>query len=207
MRRLPLVLLLSLAFSLAGCAADSPDPIAPTPPPVTLLDELMKGGYVVFVRHAVTDQSRQDQPQADLEDCSTQRNLSAAGREQAARIGNDIRALAFPIAEVFSGPLCRAAETATLMSLGTVQVTMDLHFLLMDNRAAQGTRQRLGTVPPPGRNTVLVSHGPNLQEVAGLYVDEGGAVIVRPDGAGGFRHVATVAADQWPSVRTRPFEP
>ena len=48
---------------------------------------LRAGGCAVLLRHAQTDPGVGDPPGFRLDQCSSQRNLSAAGRAQAARIG------------------------------------------------------------------------------------------------------------------------
>ena len=53
---------------------------------------LKAGGQVVIMRHAATDSTAGDRDTMRLEDCSTQRNLSASGRDDARRIGAAFRA-------------------------------------------------------------------------------------------------------------------
>ena len=48
---------------------------------------LRAGGCVVLLRHAQTEPGIGDPPNFQVDQCSTQRNLSAQGRTQAARIG------------------------------------------------------------------------------------------------------------------------
>ena len=48
-----------------------------------------------------------------LDDCSTQRNLSAAGLEQSARIGDRFRDQGITRARVYSSQWCRCRETAS----------------------------------------------------------------------------------------------
>jgi hypothetical protein len=69
--------LLFLALSTACCIAHAVDAV---------WAQLRAGGLVVFIRHADTDPGVGDPPGFRLDDCKTQRNLSAAGREQARRL-------------------------------------------------------------------------------------------------------------------------
>ena len=69
-------------LALAGCGGNKATSDE-TLDPVQLAEALQDGGYVVYLRHAATDQSKEDAGVVDLEDCSTQRNLTDAGREQA----------------------------------------------------------------------------------------------------------------------------
>lgn len=74
---------------------------------------LRAGGVVVALRHAQAP-GTYDPPEFRLGDCSTQRNLSDAGRAQARRLGEWFRARALQPATVRSSPWCRCIDTATL---------------------------------------------------------------------------------------------
>ena len=52
---------------------------------------LRAGGHVALIRHASTDAGPGDPPGYKLGDCATQRNLSAAGREESRRLGERFR--------------------------------------------------------------------------------------------------------------------
>ena len=60
---------------------------SPTLADETLWSLLKKGGQVVLMRHAVTTPGVGDPPGFRLDDCSTQRNLTDAGRRDAQRVG------------------------------------------------------------------------------------------------------------------------
>ena len=64
-------------------------------------DALRRTGHVALLRHAIAPGTG-DPPTFVLDDCSTQRNLSDAGRDQAARIGESFRANGIATAQVFS---------------------------------------------------------------------------------------------------------
>src|SRR5215471_1783722 len=73
---------------------------------------LRAGGQVIMLRHAGTIGMFGDFFGFRVEDCSTQRNLTEAGREQARKIGEAFRAREIPIARVLSSPWCRCLDTA-----------------------------------------------------------------------------------------------
>jgi hypothetical protein len=75
---------------------------------------LREGGHVILIRHASTVAGVGDPPTFRLGDCSTQRNLSDAGREEARRLGARIKAERVPVAKVYTSPWCRCQETARL---------------------------------------------------------------------------------------------
>src|SRR3546814_19163678 len=81
---------------------------------------LKQGGHVAIMRHA-TAPGFGDPEGFRLNDCSTQRNLSDAGRAQARRIGDAIRAHGVTIGRVLSSRWCRCLETAALLGLGPVE--------------------------------------------------------------------------------------
>ena len=85
------VLLLALT-ALAGCGGGSEPTAEPQRlGPIELVEALREGGYVVYLRHAATDRSKEDDPVLDLDDCATQRNLSEDGRDQSREIGEAFR--------------------------------------------------------------------------------------------------------------------
>lgn len=77
-------------------------------------DKLLNGGYIIYFRHAEATIGK-DAQHLNFKDCSTQRNLSEKGKEQAIAIGNVMRQNGIPIEPfVISSPFCRAVDTAKL---------------------------------------------------------------------------------------------
>ena len=77
-------------------------------------DLLREGGCVVLMRHAQTDPGVGDPPNFKLGECSTQRNLSEAGREQARRVGAAFMRERVKLDQVRSSAWCRCVDTAML---------------------------------------------------------------------------------------------
>jgi broad specificity phosphatase PhoE len=77
------------------------------------------GRALVLVRHASAPGAG-DPPGFSLGVCSTQRNLSDAGRVQARRMGDLFRENAVAAARVYSSQWCRCLDTATRLALGPV---------------------------------------------------------------------------------------
>lgn len=70
----------------------------------------LKGtGKVVLMRHALAPGTG-DPNGFQLGDCSTQRNLSETGREQARQAGNEFRKRQIPVKQVLSSQWCRCIE-------------------------------------------------------------------------------------------------
>jgi virginiamycin B lyase len=160
-----------------------------------LVDALRRGGYVIYFRHAATDQTQTD---SDLSRCETQRNLDDRGRAEARAIGQAFKALNIPVGQVFSSSYCRTRDTAEL-AFGRAEVVRDISGL-PDSEREQRTaalRRLLSAPPQPGTNTVLVSHGFNITAAANITIAEGEAAIFAPGVPEGFALIARVLPDAW----------
>ena len=180
-------------------------------PPVdeALLGKLRAGGYVIYLRHASTDaRGPGDQELVDFGNCATQRNLSAAGRDESARIGKAVRSLRIPVGAVLASPYCRARDTAQL-AFGRHKIRGELHYAIdvsddERQRLAAALRAMLGTPPARGSNSVIVSHSANLREAAGIWPKpEGAAYVFQPLPEGGFKAVARMLPQDWPALGVR----
>ena len=78
-----------------------------------LINQLEDGGKLIFIRHAYAP-GNGDPAGFNLNDCSTQRNLSDDGRKQAQRIGEFFTKNKIEIDEVLSSEWCRCKETAKI---------------------------------------------------------------------------------------------
>ena len=78
-----------------------------------LFNQLGDGGKLIFIRHAYAPGSG-DPSNFNLNDCSTQRNLSEEGRKQAEYIGKFFRDKKIKIDKVLSSEWCRCKETAEI---------------------------------------------------------------------------------------------
>ena len=78
-----------------------------------LINELKKGGNLIFIRHAYAPGGG-DPNNFNINDCKTQRNLSNIGREQAKKIGSFFKDNNILIDKVYSSEWCRCKETALI---------------------------------------------------------------------------------------------
>ena len=78
-----------------------------------ILDILKKGGNLIFIRHAYAPGGG-DPVNFNINDCSTQRNLNEAGRDQSKKIGIFFKQNMIPIDLVISSEWCRCKETALI---------------------------------------------------------------------------------------------
>jgi len=210
MGRLPATLLLALACSLAAAApaaaqADGQQ-LTPRLEGMPLMQALRQGGYTILLRHAATQEFTPDQTLFDIDDCSTQRNLSQEGRQQAERIGQSFAKLGIPVGEVLSSPYCRCLETGRL-AFGKAVPSEVLR--VGDSEPESGRedpgiaiRMLLDTPPEAGKNTVLIAHSVTLLYAFGLTSrPEGIAHVFRPSGLGLGRpeYIGMVEPDEWPA--------
>lgn len=102
----------------------------------TKLMEAEEETYVVLLRHAIAPGTG-DPADFQLDDCSTQRNLSDAGRQQAMEIGKAFRDRNIPATKVLSSQWCRCLETAELMEMAPVEPFLPLNSFFRDRSTAE----------------------------------------------------------------------
>ena len=78
-----------------------------------MIYELKQGGKLIFIRHAYAPGGG-DPINFDINKCSTQRNLSDSGRNQASEIGSFFKNNNILVDKVYSSEWCRCKETALI---------------------------------------------------------------------------------------------
>ena len=147
---------------------------------------LRSAGHFALIRHASAP-GVLDPPGFRLDDCSTQRNLSAGGRTQAIRIGDLLRANGIATARLYSSQWCRCLDTATLMKLGDVTQQPLLNYFGQDQarRAPQLDALRAWIARLElGQPTLLVTHQVVITAVADVPAGDGEIVVVRREADG-----------------------
>jgi phosphohistidine phosphatase SixA len=145
-------------------------------------------GYVLLMRHALAP-GVGDPSNFKLGDCSTQRNLSAEGREDAREIGEWLKRRDIPILRVESSRWCRARETAELLGVGAVKANRNLDSLfqevdpISDPRTAK-IRKRIVDHRQTQGLLVMVGHFVNISALTGVGVESGEGVLVRANARG-----------------------
>jgi hypothetical protein len=203
LRRRPLL----IAPWLAAATALQARPAQPAPGPSDagrVIELLRRGGVVVAFRHALAPGTF-DPPGFQLGDCTTQRNLSDEGREQARRIGAWFRQHRLQPAAVRSSPWCRCVDTAALaFGAERVERWSALGSPAQEQRADGGSRsdgthpayaQRLDALrqalarasATPQRFEAWVTHQFVLRDLAGESLDSGQALVLRHDAERGAR--------------------
>lgn len=168
------------------------------------LDQLRAGGYVLYIRHGNTDNSRADRfPNVDLNDCGTQRVLNDDGRKLMQEIGKQLREAKIPVGDILASPMCRTRESATLMFGERFTVSEPLMYSA--NMTSEEKKPRLAALArilsdpvAAGSNLVLVAHAPNLADLIGFFVKpEGTVVIFAQRGTAGYEYVASIPPGLW----------
>lgn len=147
---------------------------------------LKAGGAVLVIRHAKTEPGVGDPPQFRLDDCTTQRNLSDEGREQARALGARLREASVRIGPVLTSHWCRCVDTARL-AFGHAQpfAPLDSFFGERTREPAQtaALRERIRAHRGPG-TLVLVTHQVNMTALTGEAPAMGEALVLVPADAG-----------------------
>lgn len=159
------------------------------------LEELAKPGRVLLLRHAIAPGTG-DPENFRLRDCSTQRNLDAAGRQQAMRLGKRIAGLGIRGVKVYAGQWCRTLETARLLDLGPVTELPALNsfFARPDQREGNldGVRKFLAKLPADGPLVILVTHQVTVTGITGIYPESGGGAVLQINGSPSPKLVGTL---------------
>ena len=145
-------------------------------------------GYVLLLRHALAPGSG-DPANFRLDDCSTQRNLSDEGRQDARDIGLWLKSKQVKIYRVESSRWCRAKETAELLGLANVRLNKNLDSLFREANPAKHPQTELVKRQIVNHRKqegllVLVGHFVNIGAIVGAGVDSGEGILVRANSKG-----------------------
>lgn len=146
----------------------------------TMAERLRAGRCALLWRHAQTTQGVGDPPGFRLDQCSTQRNLSDAGRAQARAAGGWFQRHGLAPRAVRSSAWCRCKETADL-AFGTHVPWAPLDSIFGRTEIPRSNRQQLleGLADiPAGAFEVWVTHQINITAFTGESVAMGEAVVV-----------------------------
>jgi hypothetical protein len=148
---------------------------------------LHAGACVLLLRHAQTTPGSGDPTGFRLDRCSSQRNLSEPGRQQARGIGQWVQAQGLQPHAVRCSAWCRCIDTAEL-AFGQHQVWSALNSLFgtadaQTLQAEQTARLRaaLGGVPA-GRFEIWVTHQVNITALTGESLAMGEGLLMGANG-------------------------
>ncbi len=154
-----------------------------------LSESLKKSDHVLLMRHALAP-GVGDPAGYKLQDCKSQRNLDAKGREQSQRIGQWLKAQGVGHSLVFTSAWCRCKETAEKLALGTPALEASLNSFFDD--MSQGPQSNLNLQKFIGNQLktkgekalILVTHHVNIAEFMGENVGSGDMVLAKVNSAG-----------------------
>jgi phosphohistidine phosphatase SixA len=168
---------LSISYSFAASETDA-------------LKAARAGGVALLIRHMTTVPGVGDPPGYKLSDCSTQRNLSDVGREEARRLGPKLQTQGIRVGEVYASTWCRAIDSAQL-AFGRHTVWPALNSFFDDPgtepKQSAEVRKRLAKLKTGDAVPVLMTHQVNISALTGVVPAMGGIVVVKPDGRGGLK--------------------
>lgn len=146
--------------------------------------------YVVLLRHAMAKPFRRkiapgtgEPANFQLNDCSTQRNLSEAGRQQAMEIGEAFRDRNIPVTKVLSSQWCRCLETAELMDIAPVEPFLPLNSFFRDRSTAESqtaqVKDYVAETEAASGVIVMVTHQVNITALSDVVPQSGSAVVMQ----------------------------
>jgi phosphohistidine phosphatase SixA len=148
---------------------------------------LTSGDCAVLLRHARTTPGIGDPPGFRLEDCSTQRHLSDAGRAQARRFGREFESRGIRVDVVRSSRWCRCLDTARLaFPRHGVEPLEALDSFFADGTSGPAQTSALRdylSILPGTHRAVLVTHMVNITALTGEAPAMGEALVVKTGGS------------------------
>jgi phosphohistidine phosphatase SixA len=149
---------------------------------------LKKPGAIVLFRHALAPGGG-DPPGYKAGDCSTQRNLSDEGRQQAQRIGQALRERGVAVQAVWHSAWCRTRDTAQLAlpelqaSAMRAEPAFNSFFGDRSKEPAQtaAARKLLLAWRGPGSLAVF-THQVNITQLTEIFPQSGEGVVLQREG-------------------------
>jgi phosphohistidine phosphatase SixA len=161
-------------FAIAAQAFAAPD---------ISLAALQQGGHVLVMRHAQTVPGIGDPPNFKIGDCSTQRNLSDAGRDAARALGVQLQKANVKFDMVETSAWCRCVDTAKLVFNTAPQVYAPLNSTFNDRSTqpnrTEDIRKRVQQWRGAG-NLALVTHMVNIQSLTGEVLAMNEVIVLKP---------------------------
>jgi phosphohistidine phosphatase SixA len=140
---------------------------------------LQRDGAIAIMRHALAPGGG-DPSNHTIDDCSTQRNLSEAGRTQARNLGDALRARDILFDTVYTSQWCRTRDTASLLGFGTPVDAPALNSFFQARQNADGqTRALRGALASVDGLTLWVTHQVNISALTGTGTRSGEMIVFR----------------------------
>jgi phosphohistidine phosphatase SixA len=194
----------ALALALGVCTAAGTAPLSGA----ALVQALRHGGYVIVMRHASAPTALPDAKTAAPGNTAHERQLDDRGKASVRAMGAALRTLKIAIGKIYSSPTFRARQTVALLDMGRPVLIPALgdggHSMARIAAAAPAgwLRAQAAAAPRAGRNTLIVTHMPNLVAAfptSAPGMGDGEALIFKP-GSGAATLVAKIPMGEWPAL-------
>lgn len=157
--------------------------------------KLKPGQHVLIIRHALAPGTG-DPTDFVLNDCSTQRNLSPAGIQQAEKIGLMLNATGHDF-QAYSSQWCRCRDTALHLGLDDFaeQPLLNSFFREGDPGNQQTNKLKHWIIRSHWQQIpVLVTHQVNITALLGIYPRSGEVLVLEPSD-NGFNLIERIRTD------------
>ena len=149
-----------------------------------IVNELKSGGKLIFIRHAYAPGSG-DPYNFDINNCSSQRNLSNIGKIQSKEIGNFFSKNNILVGKVYSSEWCRCKETAKI-AFNNYEIKKSLNSFFSEkfskNRNSQITNLKKFIKDWDGKqNLVFITHYVVISDILNYGTSSGEIVISNKD--------------------------
>ena len=184
--RTAFISLLLLTLSTFTLAADS-----------SVWQSVIDDKSIIIMRHALAPGTG-DPENFQLRQCSTQRNLSETGRQQAKSIGANFKKHGIVDAQIYSSQWCRCLDTATEMNIGTLKELPLLNSFYTNREAGPAQIKKLKQWlknRSDDQPIVLVTHQVVITALTGVYPASGEAVIFQLTDDSDIEVLGSVAPD------------
>ena len=150
---------------------------------------LRKGGVALFLRHGQTEAGVGDPPGFTLDNCATQRNLSAVGRAELSDMASRLSVARVSFARTFTSQWCRCRETAQLLTgaPGSVEDWAALNSQFSGNTVVDQSNAQVAAKIrqiSAKESWLLVTHQVNITVLTGISPVMGEGVLVQPFSSG-----------------------
>ena len=149
-----------------------------------IVNELKNGGKLIFIRHAYAPGSG-DPYNFDINNCSSQRNLSNIGKIQSKEIGNFFIKNNILVDKVYSSEWCRCKETAKI-AFHNYKIKKSLNSFFSENFAKNKDSQMINLKKfikdwDGKQNLVFITHYVVISEILNYGTSSGEIVISNKD--------------------------
>ena len=182
------------ALLLIFCVLGTSVAIAAGPSEKALWQQFRAGTVFAMMRHAIAPGTG-DPERFAINDCSTQRNLSEKGREQARTAGKMFRKRGFTNVAVYSSQWCRCRETAELLAIGPVNdlTSLNSFFEAYERRDDQTRKLKSWLKTREARGPLLlVTHQVNISALTGVGTRSGEILFVKETAGGTYQVLGSI---------------